>query len=280
MIIDTHTHFYDPTRPQGVPWPSADNSLLYRPVLPEHYRPLAEPCGVTGTVVVEASAWLEDNQWILDMAVDEPFIVGLVGHVDPNVEEFGRNIDRFAENPLFRGIRCGGGYFDDVEQGSFLKDLEKLVEKDLELDVLISKQQFGQLLEVAKRLPELRIVINHIGHEPIDGNAPDYEWSEGIQSVAEYSQIYMKVSAVLEQCKVEPVPSDPGFYAPTLEAMWEAFGEDRLVYGSNWPVSDRASDFATAFGVVEAFFSGKGEEARVKYFWKNAKAAYKWIERS
>ncbi len=76
------------------------------------------------------------------------------------------------------------------------------------------------------------------------------------------------------------MPSDPGFYAPTLEAMWEALGEDRLVYGSNWPVCERASDFATAFGVVEAFFSGKGEEAREKYFWKNAKAAYKWIERS
>ena len=72
MIIDTHTHFYDPTRPEGVPWPPADNELLYRTVLPEHHRALAVPEGVTGTVVVEASAWLADNQWILDLAADDP----------------------------------------------------------------------------------------------------------------------------------------------------------------------------------------------------------------
>ena len=68
MIIDTHTHFYDPTRPQGVPWPSKENELLYRTVLPQHHRALAEREGVTGTVVVEASKWLEDNQYVLDLA--------------------------------------------------------------------------------------------------------------------------------------------------------------------------------------------------------------------
>ena len=108
MIIDTHTHFYDPARPEGIPWPGADEELLYRTVLPGHHRALAAPEGVTGTVVVEASAWLEDNQWILDLAADEPWIVGLVGHVDPNRPEFKTAIDRFAANELFCGIRCGG----------------------------------------------------------------------------------------------------------------------------------------------------------------------------
>ena len=71
MIIDTHTHFYDPTRPQGVPWPPKENQLLYRTVLPADAQALAAPVGVTGTVVVEASAWLEDNQWILDLAAND-----------------------------------------------------------------------------------------------------------------------------------------------------------------------------------------------------------------
>ena len=88
MIIDTHTHFYDPSRPEGVPWPGPDNELLYRTVLPADYRQFAEPEGVTGTVVVEASGWLEDNQWILDLAEEDPFIVGLVGHIDPARPEF------------------------------------------------------------------------------------------------------------------------------------------------------------------------------------------------
>ena len=105
MIIDTHTHFYDPNRPHGVPWPPEDNELLYRTVLPEHHRSLSGSEGVTGTVVVEASAWLEDNQWILDLAAEDPWIVGLVGHVDPNRAEFRDEIGRLSANPLFRGIR-------------------------------------------------------------------------------------------------------------------------------------------------------------------------------
>src|SRR5438552_3423504 len=72
-IIDTHTHFYDPARPQGVPWPTKSDTLLYRTVLPHHFQALTQRLGVTGTVVVEASPWLEDNQWILDLAKDYPF---------------------------------------------------------------------------------------------------------------------------------------------------------------------------------------------------------------
>src|SRR5205809_6764170 len=105
MIIDTHTHFYDPTRPQGVPWPPPDDTVLYRRVMPENYKALAVPEGVTGTVVVEASQWVEDNEWILDLAAREPFIVGFVGNLQPGSPDFGANLERLAANPLFRGIR-------------------------------------------------------------------------------------------------------------------------------------------------------------------------------
>ena len=108
MIIDTHTHFYDPTRPQGIPWPPRNNALLYRTVQPKHHRALAEPQGVTGTVVVEASFWLEDNQYVLDLAAQDPWIVGVVGNIASDRPEFGAELDRFATNPLFRGIRVRG----------------------------------------------------------------------------------------------------------------------------------------------------------------------------
>ena len=80
-IIDTHTHFYDPTRPQGVPWPSKDDAVLYRPILPAEFNELARPHGVTGTVVVEASPWVEDNQWVLELAAREKSILGVVGRL-------------------------------------------------------------------------------------------------------------------------------------------------------------------------------------------------------
>ena len=72
-VVDTHTHFYDPSRPQGVPWPPKSETTLYRTVLPAEFQKLAEPQGVKGTVVVEASAWVEDNQWVLDLAANDPF---------------------------------------------------------------------------------------------------------------------------------------------------------------------------------------------------------------
>jgi len=278
VIIDTHTHFYDPSRPQGVPWPGPDNELLYRTVLPEHFKALAAPEGVTGTVVVEASAWIEDNEWILDLAAADPFIKGLVGHIDPNRTEFVAELDRFAQHPLFCGIRCGSGYFNNVEEGSFLRDLESLSKRDLQLDVLLSAAHFSALEKVATALPELRIVINHIGHVPIEGKEPDSAWAEGIARLSEHKAVYMKVSAVMEQSTVQPAPEGLGFYAPTLEAMWQAFGEDRLVYGSNWPVCERAGTFAASLNIVKEFFASKGADAAEKYFWKNAKAAYRWGE--
>lgn len=279
MIIDTHTHFYDPSRPDGVPWPGVDEALLYRTVLPEHHRALAASEGVTGTVVVEASAWLEDNQWILDLAADEPWIVGLVGHVDPNRSEFKADIDRFAANELFRGIRCGGGYFADLTAGSFLADMEYLVARDLQLDVLMGPEQLGRVAELAGRLPELRIVINHCGSVVTDGGDPDPLWLEAMGRAAEHPQVYMKASAIMEKSANYPGPEGIDFYRPILDAMWDAFGTDRLIYGSNWPVSDRAGGFKAAIDIVKGYFSEKGEEATEKYFWKNAKAAYKWVER-
>ena len=107
MIIDTHTHFYDPTRPAGVPWPSSDDPFLYRRIMPDDYKKVAIPEGVTGTIVVEASAWLEDHQWILDMADEDPFIIGLVGHLEPAWPEFEVALDRFGAHPCFYGIRLG-----------------------------------------------------------------------------------------------------------------------------------------------------------------------------
>ena len=276
MIIDTHTHFYDPSRPQGVPWPGSDSGQLYRTVLPEHYRALAEPEGVTGTVVVEASAWLEDNQWILDLAEADPFIVGLVGHIDPARDAFADELARYADHPRFCGIRCGSGYFTAEPESDFLRDMSLLASRDLVLDVLLGTDQFPTLVTLAESLPALRIVINHIGHVPIHGSAPDEAWVAGIERLSQNDNVYMKVSAVMEQSTQQPAPTEDGFYAPTLEALWQVFGAKRLIYGSNWPVCERAGSFADAFAIVRRFFDGKGSVAAQRYFGENARDVYRW----
>jgi L-fuconolactonase len=280
MIIDTHTHFYDPTRPEGVPWPDPGDEVLYRRVLPEDYKALAVPQGVSGTVVVEASEWVEDNQWILDLAAKEPFIVGFVGNLQPGSKDFGSNLERFSANPLFRGIRPRGANIKNFEKDEFLADIGKLAAKDLEIDLLVGPEGLPDVAFLANSIPELRIVINHIAGVRIDGKLPDSSWIEGMQMAAEHPRVYCKVSALVESAQESPAPDDVEYYTPMLDVLWKAFGEDRLIYGSNWPVSERFADYATVQRIVMEYFRTKGQEATEKYFWKNAKAAYKWIVRS
>ncbi|NJN82990.1 MAG: amidohydrolase family protein [Caldilineaceae bacterium] len=279
MIIDTHTHFYDPFRPQGVPWPPADNALLYRTVLPAHCKAVAQPEGVTGTVVVEASAWLADNQWILDLAADEPFIVGFVGRVEPNQPDFGETIEELARNRLFRGIRCNGNALAQLDEAGFMRDMGQLAALDLALDALVRDEHFDHVLHLADRVPDLRIIINHIGSMPLNGAEPTPDWVERFRLAAQRPNIFLKVSALMENSVIQPAPGDVKFYRPALDLFWSTFGAERLIYGSNWPVCERAGDYATCIDIVRTYFAAKGQQASENYFWRNAKSAYKWIDR-
>jgi len=184
MIIDTHTHFYDPFRPQGVPWPPVSHDLLYRTVLPDDYRRLAEPLGITGTVVVEASEWLEDNQWLLDLAEEEAFVVGVVGHVDPCNGGFADSIAHFARNPLFRGIRLGGHWFTPSCSSEFFSDMACLADAGLVVEVLGDSSHVDGVVALAQRFPGLRIVMNHMARVRIDGRQPQLEWADAMARLA------------------------------------------------------------------------------------------------
>lgn len=280
MIIDTHTHFYDPTRPQGVPWPNPKEKLLYRTVLPEHYKALAVPEGATGTVVVEASPWVEDNQWILDLAAKEPFIVGYVGNLRLGAKDFQANLERFAANPLFRGLRASAAAIRELLRSGQLDDLELLAAKDLELDLLLGPADLPAIDELAERLPSLRLILDHVAGVRIDGRAPDSVWVEGIHKVARRLNVYCKVSGLPEQTGQRPAPMNLDYYLPTLEVLWQAFGEERLIYGSNWPVCEPFASYATVQRLVSEYFGRKGAEASEKCFWKNAQTAYRWVKRT
>ena len=280
MIIDTHTHFYDPSRPQGVPWPPEKSKLLYRTVLPEHFKAIAIPEGVSGTIVVEASEWVEDNAWILKLAADEPFIKGFVGNLEPGADGFEENLSRFDEDPLFVGIRMRGRVVESLSDPSVGADLEKLAARDLELDLLVRQKHLAATAALAQRMPELRIVINHVAGVRIDGNPPAPAWVDGMRSVAEHPNVYCKVSALATATRQRPAPTDVAFYGPTLDVLWDVFGEDRLIYGSDWPVCTQSATYPAAITVVKQYFQAKGERAAEKYFWENSKAVYKWAERA
>jgi predicted TIM-barrel fold metal-dependent hydrolase len=279
-VVDTHTHFYDPTRPQGVPWPT-QGTKLYRPVLPADWRALAEPHGIRQTVVVEASKWVEDNQWILDLAAQEKSIVGFVGHLDAADTAFDAHLRRFAANPLFRGVRWSGAALMKPELKSMvLMGAKSLADHGLELDVNGPPEALLAVADLALAVPDLRLVINHLGSSG-DPQSLKPSWREGIRVVAKCPNVWMKVSALVEQVKGAEgaAPTDVNYYLPILDYLWQNFGADRLIYGSNWPVSDRGASYNTVFGLVRDYFSSKGKEACEKYFWQNSRDVYRWIER-
>jgi L-fuconolactonase len=244
-------------------------------VFPEDYKAVAVPEGVTGTVVVEASEWVEDNRWILDLAENEPFVVGFVGNLDPESDAFERHLTKLSANPLFRGIRLHRNEIATVSDLLFSK-LELLVQKDLSLDLLIDVEQLHSAVHIAARLPDLRIVLNHVIHVPIDGKTPNPDWIDGLHNVAQHPNIYCKVSGLVETALERPAPSELIYYAPTLDHLWEILGVDRLIYASNWPVCEHGADYATVQRIPMEYFKAIGEDAVEKVFWKNAKAAYKW----
>src|ERR1700722_13188303 len=105
-VIDTHVHLFDPRRPQGVPY-SGPKGQPPQLALPEIYHGLTESTGIVGAIVVEASPWVEDNLWILERAESDPLFVGVVGNLQPDKPDFPQLRERFAKNPLWRGIRFG-----------------------------------------------------------------------------------------------------------------------------------------------------------------------------
>jgi predicted TIM-barrel fold metal-dependent hydrolase len=277
-IIDTHIHLYDPNRPQGVPWPPKDNKLLYRPTMPSDFHAATRGLGVTGVVVVEASVWLEDNQWILDLARDNLIIKGFVGHLEPG-DSFQQNLGRFAKNRLFRGIRLSGRTIAaGLSRPDFLAGLQQLADHDLQLDAIGDHTIFADLVRLTDSAPQLRIVINHLPFDPAKDEDARRKADNALRELGRRPQVYAKVSGILRRTGGR-VPLESSFYRDALDQLWATFGPSRVVYGSNWPVSNQFAPYPAVLKVAHDYFAGKGQDAADRYFWKNSLAAYKWIDR-
>ena len=275
MIIDSHTHFYDPSRPGGVPWPQQDTPL-HRTVLPKHFREVSKNTGVIGTVIVEASPLIDDNQWILDLAENDPSVVGFVGNLDVGADGFAENLDRFAGNPLFCGVRARGFAEARLLEETELRNLEILASKNLALDLLARPDDLGTVEELARSQPKLSIVLDHVVHVPIDGGTPDFAWRDGLERLIEHENVNCKVSALPENTSPRPAPTDPKFYRPTIEFLMATLGPQRLLWGSNWPVCELASDYATTLLLVESVLANASAQDRENIFYRTSQRVYGW----
>ncbi len=284
-IIDTHIHLFDPTRPGGVPWPPKDNTVLYRPALPDRYHKVTAGLGVVGAIEVECSPLPEDNQWVLDVAAKDSIIVGTIGDLEPAASEFPGQLERLHKNPLFRGIRYGNLWGRDLataaQNPKFIAGLKLLAQAGLVMDSANPNDTLlPQVLRIADAVPNLRIVIDHLPqmHPPTEATARR-RFENTLDELAKRPLVYLKISEVLRR-ENGNVPMNLAFYRSRLDSYWQRWGEDRVLYGSDWPNSDLWALYPQVLGLMRQYVATKSASAEPKFFWKNALAAYRWVRRN
>jgi predicted TIM-barrel fold metal-dependent hydrolase len=281
-IIDTHIHLFDPTRPQGAPYSGHPDAGPPQPALPPRYRALATPLGIVGAVKVEASPWIEDNLWVLEVAERDTIVVGVVGNLEPGKPDFAEMLARYHKNRLFRGIRYGNLWGRDLTRESsnraFIDGLELLAQADLVLDTANPRVDLLEaVVRITDQVPNLRVVLDHLpALDPTPQNQAAYD--AALAELHKRPQVYVKLSAVIHRVNGR-IATDLASYRERLAHLVATFGEDRILFGSDWPNSDGVAPIGKVVEVVREYFSTQPRAVAEKYFWKNSIAAYKWIKR-
>jgi predicted TIM-barrel fold metal-dependent hydrolase len=282
-IIDAHIHLFNPRRPGGIPWPAPDDPI-YKPSLPARYESVVSNLGVVGAIAIEASPLPADNDWVLKIAAANQVIVGMVGDLVPGSSTYEQELDRLQNNLLFLGIRYGNLWGRnlalDKNNPGFMAGLRSLATRRLVFESANPDAKLIEaLLAAAQMVPDLTIVIDHLPHMqlPQEPSARKACWSQ----LAELScspHVFVKLSEILTRESGSGAASR-ATYAHTLDSLWDIFGPEKVLYGSDWPNSDHVANYVDTLGTVRTYVATKGREAMEKFFWKNSIAAYNWKPR-
>ena len=284
-IIETHIHLYQVTRPGGVPYPPVQNTTLYRDVLPPEYKQLARSNSIVAATIVEASPLVEDNQWVLDLVRGDPFFRSFVGQLEVGSTDFIADLNRFARDPRFVGIRSflwspPAITLDDAQ----LRDLRELARRGMTLDLISrgSTNPKPRVEALCAAVPDLRIIIDHLGGA--QGLTPTPEWALSIQRLADLCpNLSMKLSSFYDMYQLGDgdhpwiAPLDLAAYKPTFDVLLSAFGPERLIWGSNWPVSNLGGGFAEQITLAEDYLAPLGQRVRDKVMFRNALKFYRRV---
>jgi L-fuconolactonase len=291
-VIDTHIHIFDKSRPGGMGYPRDMPGGGEPPqghiALPNRYKLTAAPFGVVGAVIVEAATTLPDNFWLLDVAKDNPIIVGLVGKLDPGDPAFPKNLDTLAQNKMFLGIR-EGALRAGLDKPAYMANLKRLADANCSMDVdtpSLGITATEVLVRVLDKVPSIRLVLDHL--PGVTYRVKEYAdkaalatYVEHLKELGKRPQVYIKLSEVVRPVNGK-VSTDLSTYKEWLDQLWDIFGEDRIMFGSDWPQSEGVeyNSYPNVMGVARAFVKSKSPTAMEKVFWKNSTKPYRWVQRT
>lgn len=274
--IDCHVHLWTLSRPEGLTWIKKDDPVLFKDMLPATHEPIAKAHGVTGVVLVQAGQSLPDNQWNLDVSAHNPKLYrGVVGNLSEVIgtDRFAPLLRQLSQDRRYLGYRISGRYQQEMTE-AFFRDLALTAELGKSVDFLVGGYTLRDIDGIAKRLPQLRIILDHFGNVRLDDKPLPDAWVADLRAVAKHPNVYCKVSALFGRFATQPAPRELAVYRPILDLCFESFGEDRLVFGSDWPVSESTADYAALLALTREYFAPKGPGVSEKLFHRNALKFY------
>jgi L-fuconolactonase len=300
-IADTHVHFFQPSR-SGVAWPDPTNTTLYKDYLPQAYMDMASPLGILGSGIVEASPWNDDTQWVLAQVAKttmKDFFPWYVAQLDISSADFIRDLTSYltidpmtnpdADKIVGLRVYLWSAAIDPADpiQKANLTEVDK---RGLTLDIISrgtgmnEKNPKAAVVAVATAFPNIRIIIDHMAGAKIASATPDPRWMTDIASLASHPNVYVKMSAFFDAANATgdesmpwTAPKDMASYKPVFDALWTAFGEDRLIWGSNYPVSLLGGTVQEEITIAEDYLATKTPVQRDKVMFDNAVLFYRRV---
>ncbi|KRD08950.1 amidohydrolase [Flavobacterium sp. Root901] len=271
--IDSHQHFwkFDPVRDS---WIDESMAVIQKDFLPEDLLPLLKENQFEGCVAVQASQSEEETNFLLDLASKNDFIKGIVGWADLQNENIEERLRHFSSYKKLKGFRhVVQGEVDDFMFGAAFRNGIKALKKfDFTYDILIFHRQLPAAISLVKDFPEQNFVIDHIAKPDIKSGEIDL-WKKGIEEIAKYNNVWCKVSGMVTEANWKNwKPED---LKPYLDVIFENFSADKIMYGSDWPVLNIASDYNEVVKTLENYISKYSVEDQNKIWYENANEFYK-----
>jgi L-fuconolactonase len=254
MRIDSHQHFWRYSA-EEYPWIGPGMECLARDHLPAELAAVAAESGIGRTVAVQARQSLEETHWLLELADEQPLIAGVVGWVDLRSPGVVAELARFADRPRLVGVRHVVQDEPDPRfllGEAFVRGLRTLRQFGLTYDLLVYPQQLPAAIEIARLLPEQPFVLDHLAKPQIKAGDIE-EWRRDIRALAGRPNVCCKVSGLVTEAAWKRWQRAD--FAPYLEAVLEAFGPERLMFGSDWPVCLLSAEYREVVGIVEDLFA-------------------------
>jgi len=272
MRIDAHQHFwiFDPVRDS---WIDETMKGIKKDFLPEMLAPILKRNNFDGCVAVQADQSEIETQFLLDLAKKNTFIKAVVGWVDLCADNVEDRLAHFSENKKFKGLRhiVQAEADDFMLRADFQNGISKLQAYGLTYDVLVFPKQLPAAIALVKKFPNQQFVVDHMAKPPIK-KGEIKAWKNNIEVLAECPNVVCKLSGMLTEANLKEWKFSD--FTAYMDVVFTAFGIERILYGSDWPVCLLAATYTEQLEVVEEYISKFSIEDKAKIMGRNAVRFY------